>query len=152
MYSWSTACRQCSSYIFIIDLIPGFNRLHKTTARRDEKHFIWGFGLIYKRFDGRSSYLVTFCSTTIFVHNNHVIWAPTLRLRYSTVFNGLFRSTTKKTSDFSRITLVRDTTMTCWFPHERTAIRKAPLPCHDVIMNIYLHFAWTSMRFGCCHK
>ena len=27
--SWSIACRRCSNYIFILDLTPGFNILHK---------------------------------------------------------------------------------------------------------------------------
>ena len=31
--SWSIACRHCSNYIFIVNLTPGFNRLHKDNCK-----------------------------------------------------------------------------------------------------------------------
>ena len=31
--SWSIACRRCSNYIFILDLIHGFNRLGKDNCK-----------------------------------------------------------------------------------------------------------------------
>ena len=31
--SWSIACRRCSNYIFILDLTPGFNMLHKGNCK-----------------------------------------------------------------------------------------------------------------------
>ena len=31
--SWSIACRHCSNYIFILDLAPGFNILHKDKCK-----------------------------------------------------------------------------------------------------------------------
>ena len=36
---WSIACRRCSNYISILDLIPGFNGWTKTSARRDGQNF-----------------------------------------------------------------------------------------------------------------
>ena len=46
--SWSIACRRCSIYIFIPDLIPGLNGLDKdnSTARRDENHLRYGAAYI----------------------------------------------------------------------------------------------------------
>ena len=39
----SIACRRCSNYIFILDLTPGFNRLHKDNRkmRRDNISVLW---------------------------------------------------------------------------------------------------------------
>ena len=43
-YSWSIACRRCSSYIFILDWTPGFNGWAKTAARRYDKHLsVWNW-------------------------------------------------------------------------------------------------------------
>ena len=41
---WSVRCSwSCSNYIFIIDLTPDFNRLARTTARRDKENLNFGF-------------------------------------------------------------------------------------------------------------
>ena len=39
--SWSITCRRCSNYIFIFDLIPGFNILHKDYNMRRETFKFW---------------------------------------------------------------------------------------------------------------
>ena len=52
-YSWSVTCWRCPNYIFILALTPGFNRLAKTTARRDERHLSFGICCaLYQAFDG----------------------------------------------------------------------------------------------------
>ena len=35
-------CRRCSNYIFILDLIPGFNGLDTDNCKTDNKHFKFG--------------------------------------------------------------------------------------------------------------
>ena len=41
--SWSIACRHCTNYIFIFDLIPVFNRLHKGNCKIIWETFkVWG--------------------------------------------------------------------------------------------------------------
>ena len=37
--SWSIACRRCSNYIFILDLIPGFNRLSNNSCMTRQETF-----------------------------------------------------------------------------------------------------------------
>ena len=37
--SWSIACRRCSNYIFILDLIHGFNRLGKDNCQTGRESF-----------------------------------------------------------------------------------------------------------------
>ena len=37
--SWSIACRRCPNYIFILDLMPGFNRLHKDNSMTRRETF-----------------------------------------------------------------------------------------------------------------
>ena len=37
--SWSTACRRCSNYIFILNLIPGFNGLSEDNSKRIQQTF-----------------------------------------------------------------------------------------------------------------
>ena len=40
--SWSITCRSCSNYIFILDITPGFNRLHKDNCKaRGETFKFW---------------------------------------------------------------------------------------------------------------
>ena len=49
--SWSIACRRCSNYLFILDLIPGFNGLGKDnckTRRESFKYFVIWCVLYYK--------------------------------------------------------------------------------------------------------
>ena len=42
--SWSIACRRCSNYIFIFELTPRFNRLHKDNCKtRRETFEFWDF-------------------------------------------------------------------------------------------------------------
>ena len=40
--SWSSACRRCSNYIFILDTIPSFNGLNKDNCKTRQQTFkIW---------------------------------------------------------------------------------------------------------------
>ena len=40
--SWSIACRRCYNYIFILDLIPGFNGLDKDNCKTGQETFkVW---------------------------------------------------------------------------------------------------------------
>ena len=41
--SWSIACRHCSNYIFILDLTPGFNILHKDNCKMRRETFKFGY-------------------------------------------------------------------------------------------------------------
>ena len=49
--SWSIACRRCSNYIFILDLTPGFNGLHKDNCETRWETFnqVLGFAATYIR-------------------------------------------------------------------------------------------------------
>ena len=40
--SWSIACRRCSSYIFILDLTPGFIRVGKDNWKARRETFKFG--------------------------------------------------------------------------------------------------------------
>ena len=44
--SWSISCGHCSNYIFILDLTPGFNRLHKDNCKMRWETFKFG-GLVH---------------------------------------------------------------------------------------------------------
>ena len=43
--AWRIACRRCSNYIFILDLIPGFYGLGKDKSKSKSKNFF-----IYSRY------------------------------------------------------------------------------------------------------
>ena len=48
--SWSIACRCCFNYIFVLDLIPGFNGLGRWQLRHETRIIsLWGFGMAYIR-------------------------------------------------------------------------------------------------------
>ena len=56
--SWcsrSIACRRCSNYIFILDLTPGFDILHKDNCKMTREAFKFGIWCVwYYRSDGTS--------------------------------------------------------------------------------------------------
>ena len=62
--SWSIACRRCSNYIFILNLTPGFNKLHKDNCktRRETFKFLVRFILEIWRYVTKASFVGTMVS------------------------------------------------------------------------------------------
>ena len=88
--------RRCSNYIFILDITPGFNRLHKDNCKTRRKHssfVIWCS--LYCRFNGRYTsiaIMITLCLDIVTqFHYNPIFVKPrqrdVLRRELSEIFH-----------------------------------------------------------------
>ena len=148
--SWSIACRRCSNYIFILDLIPGFNGLGKDDCKtRQETFNFWDLVLLIQEVLGYviisqaaitvttilSSYLKV-RSLQLIWRSGTYLWVPDLQLSCTDLTSkfkfGYFSTTTVQVRGFYDLTACQGIRIVISSPNDdcHTPCPIIPKLCH----------------------